>query len=489
MALSNGEIMLHHGYISIPFYQMGDCPRLENALSEYNDIMHCRDYIGLFYDEKNLELRVPLGVGANYVAFCTNRTIVKDFNADKSDPINTEMMFFPRNNTQSQIISYTVSNSTKYSQVAIIAGTGVGKTFCAISAAVKLGTRILVVSHSSKLRSHWGAKLKEYTDLRESDIAIVDKSKQLIKIAEDPSRYKVIVTTHNVLSSFGGRNDWNEVQETIKNLRAGTLIIDEVHRRFNNTVRILTHSNQRYYILLTATFMQSGNKRNNIFQLCFNSIPKFKQNTGNGVKKQQHINGYVISYNTKPSMELQLECEAAGNFNTARYDNYLVDEDPKFHAIFDNFLEKCIKGTSKFEAKGLILCGSIHACDTLAKHIYELYGSSDMLVGMYHSQTGMTQKDKDAMLDNADIIVTTSGSLGEGTDIQNRHFIIDIETWASEIANEQHPGRLRDLDDGHNFVYIKIANTGFKKVARQLKSAISTFQKNMGNLKLLEWNK
>lgn len=489
MGMNNEEIVLKHGYISIPNYNLRDCSRLEGALSEYNEITHSREYIGLTYDRDSRELRVPIGVGANYVSFCTNREVRADFSPDRFEKVNIEMDYLPRNDIQKKIISYVIGNSSKYSQVAIIAGTGVGKTFCAISSAVRLGKRILVISHSSKLRTHWGAKLKEYTDLTSEDIAIVDKSRRLLKITESDNSYKVIITTHHVLSSLGSRTSWSDVQEVIKNLRVGTLIIDEVHRRFNNTVRILTHSNQCHYILLTATFKQSGDKRNRIFQLCFSSIPKFQQSVVDSAKSQNHIAGFVVTYNTKPSMELQLECEAAGNFNTARYDNYLVEEDPKFHEVFDFYLKKCIDGTSKFKAKGLILCGSINACEIISKYVYREFGSSDFLVGMYHSKTGMNQADKDAMLETADIIVTTSGSLGEGTDIPYLHYVIDIETWASEIANEQHPGRLRDLDDGHNYIYIKIANVGFKKVARQLKAAIVTFKKNMGNIRLIEWKK
>lgn len=91
------------------------------------------------------------------------------------------------------------------------------------------------------------------------------------------------------------------------------------------------------------------------------------------------------------------------------------------------------------------------------------------------------------MIENSDLIITTSGSLGEGTDIDNLHYIIDIETYISEIANIQHPGRMRNLGSEHKYNYIKILNIGFRKVNRQLRNALPIYRQNLGTLHMREW--
>ena len=483
-------IYLKHGYISIPDYDKGDCKILENSLSEYDPIYHQRVYYGLAYDEETRELRVPLGVGANTVARMTRRYPKADFNADEPRSVDTILSIKPRDDLQTNIIHYIVEKNKKYSQAAIVAGTGIGKTYCAIAITVCYAMATLVVSHSSKLRSHWSKKIQYYTDCEESDILILDSSTKIMKIlgSDKPIHYRYISTTHAILNSLGKQHGWDIVGEVCKRLGIGCIIIDEVHRCFANTIKILTHTNTKKYLLLTATFKRSERIQNRIFQTCFTAIPKFVQANVTNERMQKHITATIITYNSHPSMEVQLSCtnQVKGGINGIYYDNYLVDHDKEFFTVFSHFLNMCIEGTKEFHGKGMIMCGSIHACDEMAKFLFNSLGDKSS-IGIYHSKVKLNQEEKDRMLESCDIIVTTSGSLGEGTDIDNLHYVIDIETFRSEILAEQVPGRLRNLNDGHKYNYLKIVNVGFVKAYDQLQTCMKVYTKNMDNVRIVKW--
>lgn len=484
------DIIVRHSYISIPDYKLRDCTILENVLSEWNERRYQREFYGLTYNEETCELRVPIGVGIETVARWLNRNIVYKYEPDPYRNIQFHLTVQPRDRIQSQIIQYVINHSKRYSQVAIVAGTGVGKTYCAIASSYRIGQMTMVVSHSAKLRSHWMTKIQEYTDLHMGEILLIDSTKKLYRILEEGSHsdYQFFSISHQIIARIAHNSGWDEIGRIFRLLGIGTVIIDEVHRRFSNTVQILTHTNSKNYILLTATFIQTGSKRNKVFQTVFANIPKFYQKDLMNVRErmQKHIDGYIITYNTKPTMEDQFSVENGGGLNVARYCSWLVDKDPHFKDIFTFYLDQCIRGTRSFMGKGLVLCGSIHACDILTLYIQEKWGD-EIIVGTYHSKMGMKQTRKDLMIENSDLIITTSGSLGEGTDIDNLHYIIDIETYISEIANIQHPGRMRNLGDEHKYNYIKILNIGFRKVNRQLRNALPIYRQNLGTLHMREW--
>jgi len=480
--------ILRHGYISIPDYKFGDSVVLQNYLSEFDEISFKREYYGLSYDPNTKELRVPMGVGINMIANMLNRKPEVDYSVDSQRPVDINLKVMPRDGLQEQIITDIVLRNRKYSQSCIVAGTGVGKTYCAIACSSFFKNAVMVISHSSKLRTHWRKKITEYTDLEKDDIMVMDSSKKIIKVIEEESweDYKIFTTTHQILYSLAKQKGWNYISELFDKFGIGFTIIDEVHRQFRNTVRILTHTNSKKYLLLTATFKQSARAQNRIFQLCFKNVPKFIQDDIINGKSQKHITGYVVEYNSRPSVETQLDCEVRGLFNTVYYDNYLVTYDPLFYEVFDKYVLMCINGVKPFKGKGLVFCGSINACEVLAKRTFTLINDSNTIIGIYHSKVNISSKEKEDVLKNADIVFTTSGSLGEGADIEGLHYIIDIEAFRSSILSEQIPGRLRNLNDGHKFNYFKIANVGFKRVASQLTECSRTWKKNFGTIQFRE---
>lgn len=482
------EVILRHGYISIPNYTMGQSKILENTLSVFDDIYHRFIPIGYYYDEEKRELRVPAGVGVNYVARLLNRRAEVDFSFDPPTKAIVTLKKEPRSVSQKRIISFLVGEgeftcNAKYAQIGIIAGTGQGKTYCAIAALSFLRTNTMIVNKSDKLRTQWKKKAMEYTNLSDNDIVVLDSSakiERLMKSKKKPTG-KLFSVTHSTLDSFASRNSWDKVGELFAYLGIGCVIIDEVHRMFANTVRLLTHINTKKIFILTATFSRSEYKENKIFNLCFKTVPLYEQRDRDGIESQKHITGIFALYNSHPSMAVEMSCNGPKGLSKTKYADYLVDNDMEFIKILSTYVKHF---TINGGLKTLILCGSIKACDGIALILKEMFPKKT--IGVYHSKVKASKEEKETLLEMSDIICSLGGSIGEGSDINNLRCIISMEASRSDVNSTQIPGRLRDLGDDGKYFYIEIINTGFEKVMSQFRQRKKVYKENFGEIKIIK---
>lgn len=486
------KVILRHGYISIPDYTLGDNLRFENMLSVYDDVYHKKDPLGYYYEEETRELRVPAGIGINMVAKMLNREADVDFVSDEPRKAIFNLKTEPRSVSQKNFISFLSGEgaftcNAKYSQICVVAGTGEGKTYCAIAALSFLRMTTIVISNTVKLRLHWKQKVMSYTGVTDDDCLLLDSSAKMERLMKQtkPIRYKFFSATHDTIDSYAKKHSWNAVGEFFKKMGIGVTIIDEVHKCFGNTVRVLTHTNSKKYFVLTATFKRSEFRQNKIFQICFSSIPKYiqKEREG-GESSQKHITGVMVIYNSKPSMATEMSVNGPKGLDKFKYANYLINYDPEFFKLLGLYLTHfALNGGMKT----FVFCGSIDACSSVANFAANMF--PNLKVGIYNSGVKLKQAEKEKILEDCDIIATTSGSLGEGADVDGLHAIINTEAYRNEIAAVQNPGRLRDLNDGKKYYYVELINKGFKKVFDQFKSRKKIFEENMGDIKTVDYTK
>ena len=487
------KIILKHGYISIPDYELGDNTNFENMLSLYDDVYHRMIPIGYSYNEKTKELRVPAGLGINKCAKMLRREPDVDYAADPERKAIINLSKEPRSLLQRHLISYLAGEgkfhcNAKYSQICVVAGTGEGKTYCAIAALSFLRTATMIITDSAKLRKQWKTKLLDYTNLSESDVMILDSSSKIDRLFKSPRaiRYKAFTVTHSAIDSYANKYSWDKVGEFFAAMGIGCTIIDEVHKCFANTVRILTHINSKKIFILTATFKRSEYRQNAIFQSCFATIPKYIQDERESDNEsQKHINGIMVLYDSKPSLAVEMSCEGRKGFDKYKYADYLVEQDKNFFDVFGTYLTYF---SNTCNTKTMIFCGSINACESIANYASNV--CKGKLIAVYHSKVKKTQAEKDDLIDRADIIVTTSASLGTGADISGIHCIINLESYRSDVATVQNPGRLRkEPGETKPYYYIEIVNIGFRKVFSQFKTRKKVFKKNFGRIKVFDKTK
>lgn len=488
--MSNVAI-LKHGYISVPEYNINPAGKLERSLSIWNAVCHRLEPIGYSYNETTKELRIPAGVGVNAVATCLDREPTANYGTDTAAKAKFNMKFAPRSELQRHLVAFMSGSGPYYfnknhSQISIVAGTGEGKTFCAVMALSIMKMRGIVITTSSKLRSHWKNKMMEYTQLTESNILLIDSSKMLERLVfeDKPIKYSFFTTTHDTLNSYGKKYGWDALEIAFLKLGIGVTIIDEVHRDFANTVRILTHTNTRKYLLLTATFGRSEHEQKKVYLRCFDTVPQYDQDKRMGSTSQKHIVGFVHLYSTRPDMALQLACESRMGFNKFTYAKQQLEYDKRFFDRLDTYVDHLsVKG----KMKTLIFCSAIASCMAIANFIANKH--PEVTVGQYHSKVKLQQDEKDKLLDTCDVVVTTSGSLAEGADVDGLHCVINLESFSSEIQSKQMPGRLRNLNDGRPYYYIDLVDVGYRKAKNQYNEREKVYLRNFGELKVYDETK
>lgn len=485
------KAILNHGYIALPDYELGDCKPLENMLSTWDDVTHTSTGIGYFYEEEKRELRVPAGIGVNTIAKITNREPDVNYESDEPRKAIINLKVEPRDLSQKHFLSFLAGQgayecNAKYSQICLIAGTGEGKTYAAIAAISFLRMVPIFITNSSTLRKQWAGKATQYTNLQESGGLIIDSTTKIERLMEQtkPIKYVFFSATHDVIESYAKKHGWEQVHEFFKKIGVGVTVIDEAHRYFGNTVKILTHTNSKKYFLLTATFRLSDYKRNKIFYMCFRSIPVYNQSEREGgMDSQKHITGIMVIYDSNPSLAMELSLDGRKGLDGHKYCNYLAKTDMDFLNLLGIYLTHM---AVNLKLKTFIFCGTIDACDIVANYARNV--CKDKIVGVYNSKVKVKPDEKEKIKECSDIVVTTSKSLGEGADVYGLHCIIDFEAYRTDVAAEQNPGRMRKIDE-HNFYYIKIVNKGIKKAFNQYKEVKKVFSKNFGKIKVFDYTK
>ena len=482
------KIIVNHGYISVPDYEIGDCPELERRLSYYDSTLFKSFPIGYFYDEESKELRIPSGVDPNMIKRLTGRWIDISYVPDKYSEALYVLKTEPRNSLQRDAISFIIGegsyeNTKKYSQLSLVLETGEGKTYCVIAALSILRMRAIVISETKIIRKQWTDKVLQYTRLKESDILVVDSGKIIDKILQsnDTPKYKFYNVIHRTIMSYAKTNGWDKIREFFKRIEAGVAIFDEAHKEFKNTVRIITNSNFKKYLFVTANFKRGNFKENTLYQTTFKTLPKYiqKERTGKDDAKK-HISGLYLLYNSNPSTASQLACKGHRGFDIYEFAKYQVESDrfmlPILSETVKHFIE--VKGCRIF-----IFISSIDACNYIQECLSE--SLKGHLIGVYHSK--VPNDKKQYYLDNAMVIVTTFKSLGTGADKTEFDCVINLEYFSSDITANQMSGRLRKEGDRKSY-FIELINMGFEEVKNQYKKRRKFFSKKFGVINIIDKN-
>ena len=481
------RITVRRNYLEVYPYDIGDCTKLEYLLSVYDSIYHKSTPIGFVYNEEEHTLRIPIGFGIYKLAkMIGTEDVVLEDNPDKPRKVVMTLVTEPKDRLQRNIIGFFVNPKNDRigkTQVGVIAGTGIGKTYCAIASMTFTRSATMVVSNSAHLRSQWIEKLDSYTTIIEDERMEIKSSSDIEKLfKEKHHRAGFYSVTHGLLQEYGSSHSWERVGELFEELGIGCLIIDEAHKHFANTVRLLTSVNTQRVMILTATFQRSDHSDNRVFQSVFGTIPKFvqKEVCSSEDGPQKHITGVMVTYAEPMRPDTLSRLVTKKGLNGAKYCTCLVDKGMRFHSVLKYLMDNF---SIKRDMKTMVFCGSIYAADYIFDMATQLYHGKK--IGKYHSK--VPKKEKENVLTDSDIIVTTSKSLGEGTDIDGLHCVINIEAYSSPLLAQQCPGRLRNLDDGVPYYYCEIVNRSVGPALRQYNSRRRIFRENFGAVKVLDF--
>jgi len=339
------------------------------------------------------------------------------------------------------------------SMKALSAQTGQGKSFMSVYATSKIGYRPIIIV--SGLLNQWKECYLEQTLVKEDEIYMIQghKSFEPFMEAKFDNPYKVILASTSTLRNLitnGNKAPYKyypDINILMGRLGIGTKVIDECHLNFSANSMIDLRTNIKHNIYLSATYTRSDRDGKRIFDMTFPDTIKYG---GDNYERYVHIYAYRYSFGyINPRIVLTPQ-----GYSQPKYEKYLLKRPSRLEAYIQNVIRPLVAShyinIMEPGQKMIIFCGKVEMCEYVADRIGSIH--KHLNVATYVSST------EDEVLKDADIIVSTTGSLGTGNDIANLRTVLLTTSFSARGLCTQVLGRLRKLKDcTPEFVYI--ANT------------------------------
>ena len=354
---------------------------------------------------------------------------------------------------QKEAIEYLSSNKD---MLACEAGTGFGKTTVSIKTAILKRVPFLVVCDG--LMDQWKKNILEKTNIPENKIFIIQGSNSLLKLfkrIENNDKPIAIIGSIQTLRNYIKRETYPYTElplweELLKILNIGIIIKDEYHLNFNAYLLVDLFSNVKTNIYLSAT------PRRNDYQeaVMFNKIyPASILGDRTNSKKHVEINlcGYKMFMDVNDS-----KFKTKYGYSQNIYESFILKRPGKlteYLQIIQNVADS--EYFNKYypkEVKCVIFCYTKKMCKEVSNYLRSKHAN-------YSIKTKLSEDPEENL--NADVIVSTIGSLGTGHDLSKLVTIINTVSTKAQTKLEQVPGRLRPVE-GYQCKYIDLYNDTLK---------------------------
>lgn len=444
--------------------------KLIKALSVWDSVYFKYSLTAYFYDEYKKELTIPGGFSRNKLLEiipdiklmdCTDKKIKKRTLGAVS------MKFPPRNDLQVRAIDFLIGNtdySSGLTQKMLSLNTGEGKTYCAINYVVKTKNIPMIFVDQDSLGKQWVDSIKNFTNVEEDQIYFISGVSSINKLMKmtkkDLNKIKFFIAIHRTIKAHMDKNDEN-LTTLFSQLGIGVKIFDEAHLEFINTFSIDCKTNTES-IYLTATPSRSNPVENYVYQRVFANVKKFSSNFGSDKPKNYH-NIMMVKMNTTPNAKEQAKMMSKYGFSTNAYFNFI--ESPEKMDYFYHRIKTILKNAYKSKMrKSAIILHTLSSVETITSKIKEDF--PDLKICRFDSSVPKAERNK--VLEENDIIVTTDMSFSKGIDVKGLDICINTVPIVSKPKNEQMLGRLRRLDDKEVW-YFDFVDAGVPKIVDILK--------------------
>lgn len=489
------SITVYPGEESIEFLQP-----LINLLQyedEYNETINA---LGYLLDKDTNTLYLHRGVDIEYL----RRLLVDvEFVQDPYDEFDEmkfeyEEIYPPRNEEQISVIDF-VAGSGSYSrninerQLFLVKDAGFGKTFCTSVGVCKFKVKAMIIMHRDSLRNQWMKSLYNMIGLRDNDVHEITSSDELYQIAHNKHNfdYDIYLMTHATfragLKKIGNIKDASNIS---KNLKIGFKIIDEAHLEFRSTLMIDFTFNVCRNLYLTATDGRSSKDENSIFKHVFSNAEYYKKNQlSNTGMPSKWVEYCMVEINThcKPNI-YRFKVNGKRGMNPASYGKWVIqyDKNKSHFKVCKELLRMIYERDGN--AKVLIFMPLIDLCQELAHYCimelnYDETFEYDLNIKTINSHNTKMENERNK---RADVIVTTIGSAGTGTDIPGISAVICCSPFYSRITAIQVFGRLRYC--GKTCYYYDVWDSSVQMDKIWIKGRLKTLKDKALKIDSISWN-
>lgn len=361
----------------------------------------------------------------------------------KPSPIELSMSREPRSDLQRDCIKLLVSSDTP--KITVQLKPGVGKTFIAMYSASQLGLKPLIVTPSTLLKNQW---------IEEIEDCGIDKSEIATDIYEVDKKCCVVTIT-SIENAI--RDDWEGCLNAINNGQYGIKIIDEAHLHLKGMLKFDALCNIQHNWYLSATLGRSDGDEDKILNRSLLDSTRFIGSKKYLEYQKEYIRVYQQDIYYQPSQQLCNECFKYGKKGLIKSSYYdMLMEYKNGVPFITNMIDmvKKVRALTKSSKKVLLL---IPMLDIIHRVMNVMKGDpyfKSLNVVMVDGSMPLRQKREN--LDNGNIILATTQSMGVGVDVQDLIAVVNFDQLASPISLEQIVGRLRDR--GYETVYIDVCD-------------------------------
>jgi len=336
----------------------------------------------------------------------------------------------------------------------------------------------LIIAPTTLLKNQW---VENFTDLgfERSDIAT--------NIYDAPNKTFCVVTISAIENEL--RKDWEGLMKVLRESNFGIKVVDESHLHLKGVLKFDAICNIKHNWYMSATLGRSDPSEDSVLNRALLDAERF---VGNGTYEEyqhEYVNIYFQDIYYNPSRKL---CEETLKFGTkglivSTYYNMLMqynDGIPFIRNIIN--LIKIGKGICSY-GKILVLVPLLKTISVVKERMKkDPYFSSFSVSSVDGS---MSLREKREALDN-DIILSTTASVGTGTDIADLSVVINFDQKKSPITNEQIFGRNRTRKDEKDCFYIDVCDhvkqaRSLEMWGRQRRIILPYFPGAKSNIKVL----
>lgn len=338
----------------------------------------------------------------------------------------------PRSKLQEDCIDKMIHGSSN--KITIELKPGVGKTFIATYAASKIQMKPLVVAPTTLLKNQWIEEF-EGCGIPRADIAT--------NIHDAPNKKLCVVTISSIELELG--KDWQGLMNVIKESSFGIKIVDEAHLHLKGMLKLDAICNIKHNWYLSATLGRSDELEDRILNRALLDADRF---VGSGIYEEyqnEYVNIYLQDIYYNPSNKLCNEHFKYGTKGLIKATYYRMLLDYHNGVPFMNNIKRLTKiahKTKTYDGKILVLVPLLDVIKRVKEEMDEDPFFSKFNVVTIDGSLPLSVK-RDALAEG-DIILSTTMSVGTGTDIKNLACVVNFDQAASPIILEQVCGRLRD---------------------------------------------
>lgn len=484
--LVNPKIILYPTKIVIEGYY-DRVSKIENRLNVWNPVTHSYDFQAFIKDEINHRIIIPQCMNIKFLQTIFPNAKIEDKRASIDDSLkkltqlkDIHMNYDCRDKIQEESVKYLKSKfkyrntSYRFMQRFLCLKTGEGKTFCTVKTIADCGDRPIIFVDQETLAIQWKERIKEYTDTTEEEIFYISGAPSIKKLMKKSDmeimKIKFFICCYRmVTSNIKSNGSSKEITELFNKIRVNLKVFDEAHVEYKSIFKIDMIYNARS-IYLSATPKRTNKEEDKVYQNMFSMVTKFFSWMVEDEEEDENYHNIVsYNYSSQPKLIEQTNCSTKYGFSMARYCNYILNNkyDLFFSLLIYVLYSVILKNRKK--KKIAILLGSNALIDKFTKDLIAYNTDKDYKLKVGILNGTIKKEDKQEILNNSDILVTTDKSFGKGVDVKNLQIVINTVPFSSETKLIQTIGRLRKLPN-KEVIFFDINDIGFDAIKNQLKS-------------------